>query len=143
MQIYTPKCTHVPIFTTIGPTDFPGSRGRTYGRTSHTVHAIRVASYRSCTKNERSEIGKAQCMINSSIMVSSAGMYNSRPAKTFHLAHRERKLLWGRQLLENNIASNIPAGSITLNKFAEEITTQTYLIFLWPTSQKVVHAWSS
>ena len=31
--MYTPKCTHVPIFTTIGPTDFPGSRGRTHGRT--------------------------------------------------------------------------------------------------------------
>ena len=40
MQIYTPKCTHVPIFTTIEKTDFPGSDGRTYGRTSHTVAAI-------------------------------------------------------------------------------------------------------
>ena len=24
VQIYPPKCTHVPIYITIGPTDFPG-----------------------------------------------------------------------------------------------------------------------
>ena len=34
------------IFSRIARTDV-----RTYGRTSHTVHAITVASYRSCTKN--------------------------------------------------------------------------------------------
>ena len=29
-NLHPPKYTHVPIFTTIGLTDFPGSRGRTY-----------------------------------------------------------------------------------------------------------------
>ena len=46
MQIYTQKCTDVPIFTTIKKTDFPGSDELTYRRTSHTVHAIRADSYK-------------------------------------------------------------------------------------------------
>ena len=50
VQIYTPKCTHVQFSQ---QSDRQIFQDRADGRTSHTVHAIRLASYRSCTKNHR------------------------------------------------------------------------------------------
>ena len=72
----------------------------------HTPSWVDIPHQRAKFNSKNYRIGNMQLFQN--YIFSKAGMYNPRPAKTFHSVHREQKLLWGRQLPENN-ASNFPA----------------------------------